>query len=78
MARRGLALTFFNMDDIAEHQITPRGVYHWNKLSRSTMEARLRSAFPAIESIRIGTWLSSQDGYELTYNSHAVTMFAER
>jgi ubiquinone/menaquinone biosynthesis C-methylase UbiE len=78
VARRGLALTFFNMDDIAEHQITPRGVYYWNKLSRSTMEARLRPAFPTIESIRIGTWLSSQHGYERTYNSHAVTMFAER
>jgi SAM-dependent methyltransferase len=78
VSRRGLALTFFNMRDIAAHQITQRGVYHWNRLSRSTMEARLRPEFPVIESIRIAPWLSSEHGYTRTYNPHAVTIFAER
>ena len=63
VARRGLALTFFNMTDIAAHEITPRGVYHWNTLSRSAMEERLRPAFPVIQTIVVAEWLATQHGY---------------
>jgi ubiquinone/menaquinone biosynthesis C-methylase UbiE len=78
VARRGLALTFFNMSDIAAHEITPKGVYHWNQLSRPVMEARLRTAFPKIESFGISAWLSTEHGYAHSYNQRAVTIFAER
>ena len=78
VARRGLALTFFNMTDIAAHEITPRGVYHWNTLSRSAMEERLRPAFPVIETIVVAEWLAAEHGYQHTYNGRAVTIFAER
>jgi ubiquinone/menaquinone biosynthesis C-methylase UbiE len=78
VARRGLALTFFNMTDIAAHEITPKGIYHWNTLSRSAMEERLRPAFPVIETIGVADWLAAEHGYQHSYNRQAVTIFAER
>lgn len=78
LARRGLAFTFFNMAEIPEHEINPRGVYYWNRLSRARIEERLRPAFPAIEVIPIASWLASELDFHHTYNSRAYSMFAER
>lgn len=78
LARRGLALTFFNMAEIPEHEINPRRVYYWNRLSRARIEERLRASFPVIEVIPIAAWLRSELGYQHPYNSKAHTIFAER
>ena len=78
LARRGLALTFFNMSEDREHEIRTRRVYHWNRLSRPLIEERLRPAFPKIEVIPIASWLASQLDFRHTYNSRAYSIFAER
>jgi SAM-dependent methyltransferase len=78
LARRGLALTFFNMADIPEHEITPRRVYYWNRLSRTRIEEQLRPGFPMIEVVPVAAWLRDRLGYQRTYNSKAHTIFAER
>jgi SAM-dependent methyltransferase len=78
LARRGLALTFFNMAEIAEHEINPRGVYYWNRLSRSRIEERLKPTFPLIEVVPIASWLASELDFHRTYNSKAYSIFAQR
>lgn len=78
LARRGLSLTFFNMGDIPEHEINPKGIYYWNRLSRSRIEDRLRPAFPHIEVVPIAAWLRAEVGYERSYNPNAYSIFAER
>lgn len=78
LASRGLALTFFNMADIDEHQVRPQRLYHWNRLSRRLVEEQIRPRFGAIETIVIPPWLEAEHGYRHTYNRHAVSIFAER
>jgi ubiquinone/menaquinone biosynthesis C-methylase UbiE len=78
LARRGLALTFFNMAEIPEHEVNPRRLYYWNRLSRARLEERLRPSFPDIEVIPVADWLRTHLGYRHTYNSRAYTIFAER
>lgn len=78
LARRGVALTFFNMADIDQHEVRPQRLYHWNRLSRRLVEERIRTRFGTVEVIAVHDWLRSEFGYEHTYNRRAVTMFAER
>lgn len=77
LARRGLALTFFNMDESADHQDRPTKLYHWNRLSRPRIEARLRERFDSVRVVPIARWLREEHGYEHSYNSHAYSIFAE-
>lgn len=78
LARRGLALTFFNMADIDEHEVRPQRMYHWNRLSRPLIEERIRPRFGSIEVIGVHDWLKAEHDYAHTYNRRAVTIFAER
>jgi ubiquinone/menaquinone biosynthesis C-methylase UbiE len=78
LARRGLALTFFNMAEIPEHEVHPKRIYYWNRLSRAQIEERLRPSFPRIEVVPIAEWLRAHAGYDRTYNRHAYSIFAER
>jgi ubiquinone/menaquinone biosynthesis C-methylase UbiE len=78
LARRGLALTFFNMAEIPEHEINPRRVYYWNRLSRPRIEERLRADFGIIEVVPVAAWLRAEHDYRHPYNSKAYTIFAER
>jgi hypothetical protein len=78
LARRGVALTFFNMADAADHVVTPRKTYFWNRLSRARIEERLLAEFDSVRVIPIAAWLSERFGYEHTYNTHAYSIFALR
>jgi ubiquinone/menaquinone biosynthesis C-methylase UbiE len=78
LARRGLALTFFNMDESSDHQDRPTKLYHWNRLSRPRIEARLREQFPSVRVVPIAPWLREEHGYAHSYNPHAYSIFAER
>lgn len=78
LARRGLALTFFSMADVAEHEVRPERIYFRNVLSRARIEERLRSAFARVEVVPIARWLADRYGYRHTYNTHAFSIFAQR
>lgn len=78
LARRGLALTFFNMGESADHEDRPTKLYHWNRLSRPRIEARLRERFDVVRVVPIARWLSEEHGYAHSYNPHACSIFAER
>ncbi len=78
VARRGLALTFFNMGEAADHEDRPMKLYHWNRLSRPRIEARLAARFPTIRVVAIKPWLRETYSYTHSYNGHAYSFFAER
>lgn len=78
VARRGLALTFFNMGEAADHEDRRTRLYHWNRLSRPRIEARLAARFPSIRVVPIKPWLRDTYGYSHSYNGHAYSIFAER
>jgi ubiquinone/menaquinone biosynthesis C-methylase UbiE len=77
VARSGLALTFFNMGEAPEHEVRPTRLYHWNRLSRPRVQARLRERFPAVTAVPIAAWLRERHGYAHSYNGHAYSLFAE-
>jgi SAM-dependent methyltransferase len=77
LATRGLALTYFNMSESADHEDRPTKLYHWNRLSRPRIEARLRERFPSVRVVAIGPWLREECGYAHSYNPHAYSIFAE-
>jgi SAM-dependent methyltransferase len=77
LATRGLALTFFNMSESADHEDRPTKLYHWNRLSRPRIEARLRERFPSVRVVPISRWLREEHGYTRSHNRHAYSIFAE-
>jgi SAM-dependent methyltransferase len=78
LARRAVVLTFFNMADIPDHVVRPKGAYHWNRLSRTRVEARLAGRFPSVTTTPIATWLAERYDYPHSYNRNAWTIVAER
>jgi ubiquinone/menaquinone biosynthesis C-methylase UbiE len=78
VASRGLALTFFNMGESADHEDRPTKLYHWNRLSRPRIEARLTERYPTIRTVAIKPWLRQTYDYPHSYNGHAYSIFAER
>ena len=78
LARHGLILTFFNMADAPDHEIQRRRAYHWNRLSRPRIEARLRESFASVSAIPIARLLRDRYGYAHSYNRHAWTILARR
>jgi SAM-dependent methyltransferase len=77
LSRLGVALTFFNMREVAEHERQPRGHYYWNLLSRPRIQSRLEPEFEEVQVVSIAKWLTDRHGYAKTYNRNAVSMFAE-
>ncbi|MGH2382339.1 MAG: class I SAM-dependent methyltransferase [Candidatus Limnocylindria bacterium] len=77
LARRGVALTFFNMSSAPDHLVQRRRAYHWNRLSASRVEDRLRRHFSAVTTIPVAAWLKERFDYPHSYNRHAYTIFAE-
>ena len=78
LARRAVALSFFNMAEIPDHRVRPKGAYHRNRLSRGRVEARLRRRFPSVTATPIAAWLAERYAYRHAYNRHAWTIVAER
>jgi ubiquinone/menaquinone biosynthesis C-methylase UbiE len=77
VARRGLALTFFNMGEAPDHEVRPTRLYHWNRLSRSRIEERIRARFESVRVVAVAAWLRERYGYAHSYNRHAYSVFAE-
>jgi ubiquinone/menaquinone biosynthesis C-methylase UbiE len=78
VARRGLALTFFNMGEAPDHEVRPTRLYHWNRLSRPRMEERVRAQFESVRVVPVAAWLRERYGYAHSYNRHAYSLFAEQ
>jgi SAM-dependent methyltransferase len=76
LARHAVVLTFFNMLDIPDHVIRPKGAYHWNRLSRPRVEAHLSRQFGSVSATPIATWLAEQYDYTHSYNRGAWTIVA--
>ena len=55
VARRGLVLNFFNVEDIAEHRHHPVAErrYHWNTLSLKRLTASLTARSKGVETVHI-------------------------
>jgi SAM-dependent methyltransferase len=77
LARRGLALTFFNMHDGPDHDVRLKGAYHWNRLSRPVIEEHLRRHGADVSVVAVHAFLKERFGYSHTYNRHAYSMFAD-
>lgn len=78
LASKGIAITFFSMDDIPEHDVRPVRNYHWNVLSVPKIKELLESEFGPVEVIRIRDLLTKEFGFGKSYNKNAWTMFARR
>lgn len=65
------------MDEMPDHDIRPRGIYYWNRLSRGRIEDRIRERFSRVEVVPIASWLDAELGYRHTYNPRAYSIFAE-
>ena len=78
MARRAAVLTYFNMAEIEDHRVRPKGGYHRNRLSKTRVEAQLRRRFLSVTATPIKAWVAERYGYTHSYNRHAWTIVAER
>ena len=78
LARRAVILSFFNMADIPDHSIRPKGAYFVNRLSRTRVEERLRRRFPSVTATPVAAWLAERYDYPQSYNRNAWTIVAER
>ncbi len=76
VAKRAAIFSFFNMAEIAEHQVRPVAAYHWNLLSRARYEEALAKEFPSVAVTPIARWLERDFAYARTYNPRAYTMVA--
>lgn len=77
LARRGVALSFFNMSQAPDHLVQRRRAYHWNRLSAPRVEERLRRHFSTVTTVEVATWLQDRFDYRHSYNRSAYTIFAE-
>jgi ubiquinone/menaquinone biosynthesis C-methylase UbiE len=77
LARKGLVLAFFIMIDAPEHNQRPKGRYHWNELSASKIEEKLREAFSDVQVTHIPSFLEQNFDYGRYYNKKAYTIIAQ-
>lgn len=77
VAARGMALTFFNMGEALDHEEHRRRLYHWTRISRPRIEARLRQRYASVRAVPIAAWLRERFGYAHSYNPHAYSIFVD-
>jgi ubiquinone/menaquinone biosynthesis C-methylase UbiE len=73
VTRRGLCISFFNMDEVPDHRVRPVDEYHWNLLSMRRMKELFAGCGFAAQVLHIGTFLRQQIGCEQTHNPNAYT-----
>jgi len=73
VTRQGLCVSFFNMDEIRDHQVRPVDDYHWDLLSMARMREWFAACGFAARVVHIGTFLRQQVGCEQTHNPNAYT-----
>jgi len=74
VTRKQACLSFFNMADIPEHAIEPKGLYHWNRLSLTRIQDSLLKSASTVDPIHITSFL--QGNYECPdhHNPTAYTL----
>lgn len=78
VASKGVVFAFFIMVDRPEHNVRPRGTYHWNELSADNIRELIAPVFPSIRLEHIPTFLKREYGAEHSYNKKAWTLIAQR
>ncbi len=78
VTRAGICAGFFNMDEIAEHQVRPVEQYHWNKLSMGRTRRLFAEHGFTADVVHIGTFLRQQVGCDQTHNPNAYTFLLSR
>ena len=76
VTRKQACLSFFNMADVPEHVIKPKGLYHWNLLSVTQIQDSLRQSAHAVDTIHIGTFLKDNYNCPDHHNPTAYTLIA--
>jgi len=77
VTRQGIVIGFFNMQDIASHQVQPVASYHWNTLSLARTREMFTARAAAVRVIPISSWLASKFHFQETHNPHAYTFYVE-
>jgi ubiquinone/menaquinone biosynthesis C-methylase UbiE len=78
VARLGLCVGFFNMDETRDHQVRPVDDYYWNLLSMGRMKELFAACGFTARVVHIGTFLRRQIGCEQTHNPNAYTFLLQR
>ena len=74
VARKQACLSFFNMANIPEHIIRPKGLYHWNSLSMTKIRESLMKSARDIDVVHIGAFL--KDNYDcMDYHNDGAYTF---
>jgi len=75
VTRRGMCLSFFQMDEIRDHVVRPVEEYYWNLLSMERMrELFVRHGFTS-QVLHLGTFLRRAFGSQQTHNPNAYTFY---
>jgi SAM-dependent methyltransferase len=75
VTRRQAWLHFFNLADVADHEVRPVETYHWNLLSLGRVCQCLRDAgASAVEVLPVPSFLEAKFGSEAYFNREAVTL----
>lgn len=78
VARLGLCIHFFQMDEMPEHIVRPVGEYHVNTLSLAKTEALFAQHGFTVQPLHIGSYLRQRVGCHETHNPDAYTFLAFR
>jgi ubiquinone/menaquinone biosynthesis C-methylase UbiE len=78
LAKKGIVIAFFIMVDKPEHNVRPKGTYHWNELSADKIRELLQTKFPSVTMTHLRTFLKEEYAAEHSYNFKAWTAIAER
>jgi SAM-dependent methyltransferase len=73
VTQQGLCVSFFNMDEMRDHQVRPVDDYHWNRLSMGRMKELFAACGFEARVVHIGAFLRRQIGCEQTHNPNAYT-----
>ena len=78
LCRKQAWLHFFNLADVARHEVRPVGRYHINTLSLSEILKTLREHASQVEVVPIHELLAKKIGCADHYNPRAVTILATK
>jgi len=73
VARWGICVGFFNMDEMAEHVVQPFEEYHWNRLSMVRMKELFLAQGFSGQILHVGSFLRRHIGCDYTHNPNAYT-----
>ena len=78
VARSGLCIGFFQMDEIAQHVVRPVDDYYCNLLSLNRMQNMFGRLGFETQAIHVATFLRQEFGCDLTHNPNAYTLLLRR